>query len=229
MITAHQTVSPEAKENVVASGQQAPSKSITHTVLGPAEAIYDDRTHSMGNLFLGLACICLGPLGVYWGSGDLASGNSLLGVAYVAGGLVLFLYAVRLTLLAVVRLRDRVALVVARDGFEATGGDGPVGWDEVRTVSDPASPPGEPRILRVQLIDPRGYVERHGVGPIGRWLLRYHQYDLFLGRDMALPVADVQARMRKRLAEFRSPHQAAWGDVGGRPTGPRGRRPTRKR
>jgi hypothetical protein len=185
----------------VPSGK-AQSEPIKHPVLGPADAILDDRTRSRGNLFLGLACLALGPLGVWMGSGDFATGSSLLGFAYVGGGVVLFLYGLRMVINSFERLQHRAALIVGRDGFEIPGGDGPVGWEEVATISDPASPPGAPRIVRVQLDDPDDYITRHRLGLFSRRMLRVQQNDLFLGRDMAMPVADVQALMRRRLAEF---------------------------
>ena len=216
----------------MATGQQNVSTPMNHPDLGPSVAIHDDRSHTLGNIFLGLACLCLGPAGVYMGSGDLAGGSAVLGWAYVAGGVVLFLYGARMAFLAVARVRHRTVLVVGRDGFEAARGDGPVGWDEVATISDPASPPGDPRMVRVQLIDPDDYVSRHALGLVSRYMLRVHQDDLFLGRDMAMPVADVQALMRKRLAEFgRLAHDEAGEEASGsaKSAAPRGRRPTRKR
>jgi hypothetical protein len=185
----------------VPSGK-ASSEPITHPVLGPADAIFDDRTRTLANLLFGLLCVALGPIGVWFGSGDLAGGSELLGFAYVGGGVVLFLYGFRLILNAVGRLQHGAALIVGRDGFEVPGGDGPVSWDEVATISDPASPPGAPRMLRVQLVDPADYATRHRLSLVARRMLRAQQSDLFLGRDMAMPIADVQALMRRRLAEF---------------------------
>ena len=201
----------------MASGQQAVSTPTNHPLLGPSVAILDDRTRSRGNLLLGLACICLGPVGVYFGIPDLASGSTVLGLAYVGGGFFLLLYGLWLTFLAAGRLRHPVALVVGRDGFEAAGGS-PVSWDEVATISDPASPPDEPRLVRIQLADPDDYVDRHGLGAVSRQLLRQRDNDLVLDRGMAMPVAEVQAVMREYLAEYRRSS-----------TGPRGRRPRGKR
>jgi hypothetical protein len=185
----------------VPSGK-APSEPIKHPVLGPADAILDDRTHTLGSLFFGLLCMALGPLGVWMGSGDLAGGSDVMGWFFVGGGVIVFLYGFRLVIGTATRLQHGAALIVGREGFEAPGGVGPVLWDEVATISDPASAPGDPRTLRVQLVDPDDFVVRHRLGVFDRYMFRVHQNDLFLGRDMAMPVSDVQALMRRRRAEF---------------------------
>ena len=192
----------------MATGRQAVSTTSNHPLLGPSVAIHDDRARSRGNLLLGLACICLGPVGIYFGGPDLARGSTELGVAYLAGGAFLLIYGLWLTFLTANRLRHPVTLLVGRGGFEAAG-SGPVRWDEVATISDPASPPGQPRVVRVQLVDPDDFAERRHLGPVARKLLQFRQNDLVLGRSMAMPVADVQALMRTYLAEFRrSSHEA---------------------
>jgi len=154
----------------------------------------------------------------------------VLGLAYAGGGVFLLLYGLWLTFLAAGRLRHPVALVVGRDGFEVAGGS-PVSWDEVATISDPASPPGEPRVVRIQLVDPDDYADRHGLGGFSRQLLRQHENDLILDRGMEMPVAEVQALMRRYLAEYRrSSHGVTEGPARpARATAPRGRRPRRKR
>jgi hypothetical protein len=213
----------------MASGRTAASAPTNHPVPGPSVSIYDDRNRSRGSLLFGLACILLGPLGIYWGVPDLARGDVLLGLVYALGGPILILYGAWSAFGAAGRLRHPVALVVGRDGFKKAG-DEPVGWDEVGTIGDPASPADEPRIVRVQLIDPEGYAARHGLGPIARQRLRAHGGDLFLGRDMAMPVADVQALMRRRLAEYRRPAAAVEASAQAAETPrPRDRRPARKR
>jgi len=214
----------------MSSGRQADAKQTNHPQLGPSVEIADDRPRALGNLLFGLACMCLGPAGLMWGIGDLQSGSTLLGIGFVGGSSFLFAYGARLAFASAQRLRHRVALVVGRDGFLPAGGE-PVGWDEVAMVSDPASPPGAPRIVRVQLVDPDEYVARHHLGPIARFMQRTRQDDLFLGRDMEMPVEDVEALMRKRLVEYRrSPSGAS--EAPARPSPEprhRSRRPNRGR
>jgi hypothetical protein len=218
----------------MASRQPAVATPTNHPLLGPSVSIADDRARSRGNLLLGLACLGLGPVGVLFGSGDLAAGATLLGFMFAGGGAFLFVYGAFVAFGPARRLRYPEALVVGRDGFQLAG-DEPVGWEEVAAVSDPASPPGEPRIVRVQLIDSDEYVARHRLGLMARQALRMHGYDLFLGRDMAMPVAEVEALMRRRLAEYR---RASLGvaessdspdDSPARPSRRKGRRPLKRR
>jgi hypothetical protein len=211
------------------SGRTAVSAPTNHPVLGPSVQIYDDRNGARGSLLLGLACVCLGPVGLYYGLPDLSNGDTLLGLAYAIGGGFLFLYGVWLAYRATGRLRRPVALVVGRDGFEKAGAEA-VGWDEVATVSDPASSAEAPRIVRVQLVDPEDYSTRHRLGPIARFMLRGRQGDLFLGREMAMPVAEVQALMRRRLAEYRRPAGPVKPPASaGRIPEPKGRSPRKRR
>jgi len=222
----------------MASRQPAVAAPTNHPQLGPSVSITDDRSKSRGNLLLGLTCLGLGPVGVLFGSGDLASGSTLVGFAFAGGGAFLFVYGAFLALGPARRLRNPVALLVGRDGFQLAGEE-PVAWDEVATVSDPASPPGEPRIVRVQLIDPDDYVVRHHLGWLARQSLRMHGCDIFVGRDMAMPVAEVEALMRRRLAEHRrsslgvaessdSPADSP-ADNPARPSRRKSRRPLRRR
>jgi hypothetical protein len=99
---------------------------------------------------------------------------------------------------------------VGTEGFEYVGGNGPVGWDEVTTVSDPASRPGRQATLKVQLNDPGDYVVRHALSPVARVMLRVNHNDLVIARDAVIPVEAAQDLMRKRLAESRPvAHDAA--------------------
>jgi hypothetical protein len=184
---------------------------VEDAVLGPAVEIYNDRRQAWGSLTLYLAFVLLGIVGVFIGRGDLASGSATLGWAEVAGGVVLSLYSIRAVVAAAGRLRRPAALVVGRDGFKYAAGNGPVRWNEVEAVSDPDSPPHQPAMLRIQLIDPDDYVARHALSPVARMLLRAHHYDLFLGRDMLMPIGAVQALMRERLAESRQTQHAEAG------------------
>jgi hypothetical protein len=84
------------------------------------------------------------------------------------------------------------------------------------------------------MIDPGGFAQRHSLSPIARFMLRANQGDLFIGRDMAMSVAQAENLMRRQLAESRRSEAAAGGPASStgaqsRATAPRGRRPTRKR
>ncbi len=182
---------------------QIDSISVEHPVLGTAVSIYADRRQALGSTFVYLAFVLLGILGLFLGQSDLASGSAVLGLAELAGGVVLGLYSIRAALAAARRLRNPLTLVVGTEGFEYVGGNGPVRWDEVATVSDPAFRPGRPATLKVQLNDPGDYVVRHALSPVARVMLRVNHHDLVLGRDAVIPVEDAQALMRERLAESR--------------------------
>ena len=194
----------------MAKGQQIDSIPVNHPVLGPAVSVYEDRGQALGVLFLYAAFFFLGLLGVVLGNADLSGGIAALGLAEIAGGIFLSLYSARAAFIAIRRLRQPVALVVGRDGFECDRGNGPVRWDEVASVGDPGAPPNRPRMLRAQLIDPQDYVRRHALSPFAVIELRVHHNDLYLGNSTKMPVAAIQALMNERLAEFRhAGHDAA--------------------
>lgn len=212
----------------MASGERTQSIAMDHPVLGRAVAIYDDRSRTRWNVFFGLGLVVIGIAGVYMGSGDLAGGNASLGWVYVGGGAFLVLWGIRGAFQSALRARNPIRLVVGKGGFVSSDWPGPISWDEVESISDPASPAGRPRMLRVQLDDPAGFAERHALSPVARFMFRANQGDLFLGRDMAMPVVEVETLMRRQLAEFRRTGSAAVA-APVRTTAPRGRRPSRKR
>jgi hypothetical protein len=214
----------------VASGRQTESMPVDHPVLGPAVSVFDDRRRSLGSLSLYVAFFLIGIMGVLMGQSDLLGGSTVLGWAEVAGGVILGVYSVQAAVNIVGRLRHPITLVVGRDGFECAQGNGPVRWDEVASVSDPASPPGQPRMLRVQLADPADFVVRHRLSLIDRYVLRVRHNDLYLGNGTRLPVAAVQAAMNERLAEFRraGPDKAGTPTSAPRTRAPRPRRASRR-
>jgi hypothetical protein len=176
---------------------------VEHRVLGTAVEIYADRRQALGNAFAYLAFVALGILGLFLGQGDISSGSAVLGLAELAGGAILIAYSIRASLAATRRYRNPLALVVGTQGFEYAGGNGPVAWDEVATVSDPASRPGRQSTLKVQLNDPGDYVVRHALSPVARVMLRVNHNDLAIAREAVIPVEAAQDLMRKRLAESR--------------------------
>ena len=197
----------------MASERQTESTPVNHPVLGPAVEIYADRSQAWGNLFLDLAFFCVALLGFVLGYGDLTGGTAsnvgglslppILGLGEIVGAAVITAWALRAAWLAIRRIRNRAFLVVGRDGFEYLAGSGPVGWDEVESVSDPSSSDEQPRTLRVQLAEPGDYARRHRLSPIGRALFLLARGDLVLGHETVMPLPQVQALMRKRLAESR--------------------------
>jgi hypothetical protein len=131
----------------VASGEQTPSAVVDHPTLGRGLAIYDNRSKTRLDVLFGFGLVVVGIAGVYMGSGDLAAGSATLGWVYVGGGVFLMLWGMRGALQSLRRMRSPVRLIVAKRGFEFSDGPGPVSWDEVETISDPASPSGQPRML----------------------------------------------------------------------------------
>jgi hypothetical protein len=81
-------------------------------------------------------------------------------------------------------------------------GKGVVSWGEVETIRDPKAPDGQPRSLRVQLVDPVEFRQTHTLSLTETLWLRFNRGVLDLGDGTAMPVANVQALMRRRLADF---------------------------
>ena len=197
----------------MASDRQTESTPVNHPVLGPAVEIYSDRRQSWGSLFLDLAFLCVALLGFVLGYGDMTGGTAsnvggltlppILGLAEIAGAAVVAAWAIRAAWRAIGRIRGPAFIVVGRNGFEYQAGNGPVGWDEVQSVGDPNSPDEQPRTLKVQLRDPSEYARRHSLSAIDRAFSLLARGDLVLGHETIMPVSEVQALMRKRLAEFR--------------------------
>jgi hypothetical protein len=220
------------REDGVSSYQLIESET-RHAVLGPGTALYDDRRRTKLRVILWIALVPLGIFGVLLGRGDLAAGATLLGIAEVLGGIVLVVYSVQAAVEDARRLSTPIRLVIARDGFALLPGDLTVSWNEVEAISDPGSPVGQPRVLRVQLSDPGEFKQRHSLSQIARLALRFNRGDLVLGSGMAMPVAQAEALMRSQLAEFQglgSAHSTepvqAREPAGGRSSRPK-RRPKR--
>lgn len=197
----------------MASGRPIESTPVNHRVLGPAVSIYADRRQSFGSIFLYLALIAISVVGVILGAGDLRGGGNgtatfgipgpVVGLAQIAAAVVVSIWSIRATIFAIGRIRQPVTLVVGRDGFEYVGGHGPVGWDEVSSVGEPAGRNRAPGKLTVQLADPHDYAVRHALSPFARVVLRFDRYDLSVGHAMVMPLNDLQSLMRRRLVEFR--------------------------
>jgi hypothetical protein len=195
----------------VAAGRKTESIPVDHPVLGPALSIYDDRHRSRITVAAYGGFFCLGIIGVLLGRGDLLGGADVLGWAEVAGGAFLALYSIRAVVMALIRLRRPVVLVVGRNGFEYARGNGPVGWEEVATVSNPGATPTKPKPLRVRLGDPEDYARRHALSPLQRYMLRIHDNDVLLDLTTLMPAAAVEAEMNERLAEFGRARQGPGG------------------
>jgi hypothetical protein len=151
---------------------------------------------------LWILCVPLGFYGVWIGRSDVASGNTVFGVAQALGGVILSAYSVVAAVLDARRLASPIRLVIARDGFALLPGTSTVSWNEVESVGDPRSPYGQPRTLRVQLTDPDEFRDRHGLSPVARLKLIFDRGDLVLGSGLAIPIPRAEALMRKALADF---------------------------
>ena len=202
-------------------------------VLGPAAAIQDDRRRTWWRLGFEIAMVPLGLVGLALASGDLRSGDTLIGVAQAAGGVIVAVYGMAGAKVDWKRRSNPIRLLIAQDGFLVSTDRGPISWDEVATISDPKSPIGDPRNLRIQLDDPSGFAKRQSLSLFARVMLRVNKGDLVVGGGMAKPVATVETLMRRQLAEFRRSEPDAAGTAAEtRPAGirpSRGRRPARRR
>lgn len=196
----------------MASGPPTVSTPTNHPVLGPSDAILDDRSHSLGGVFLYAAFTLIGFLGIVLGINDSLSpgasaampiGGPTLGVLEIGGGIVVAIYAMRVVVAAFRRYRQPMTIVIGQDGFDYIFGNGPVMWDEVDTISDPYSPADQPKAVKVQVSDVDAYMTRHNLSALARLEMRFNKWDLSLGRDTIMPVVEVQNLMRKRLAEYR--------------------------
>lgn len=210
-----------------------------HPVLGPAVAIYDDRSRTWWRLGFWIFLIPVGVFGVSLASGDIAKGDVAIGVAQATGGVVLTLYSIRAAVVDAQRLANPVCLLVARDGFELFPGRRripwfelfpsrhPISWNDVESIGD-LKYPDQPRALRLQLEDPHGFAERQALGPLARIMLRVNRGDLVLGGGMAMPIAKVEGLMRRQLVEFRRPASTP-ASTAAHHSAPRNRRPSRTR
>ena len=175
---------------------------MAHPILGPGVALYDNRGRTRLRLVLWMVLIPLGLFGIWLGRGDVVSGNTLLGLAQALAGIVVVIYAIQAAIVDAKRLGQPVRLVGARDGFALVPGRGVVSWNEVEAIRDPRAPDGQPRTLRIQLMDPAEFRQKHTLLPTEMLWLRLNRGDLDLGDGTAMPVSDVQTLMRRRLAEF---------------------------
>lgn len=186
----------------MASDQLIQAKT-SHAVLGQGIAVYDNRDRTRLRLIVWIAMIPLGIFGIWLGHGDVAAGNTLLGIAQALGGVIVAAYSIQAAVVDFRRLAIPVRLVIARDGFALVPGDGTISWAEVEAIGDPRSPAGQPRTLRVHLSDPGDFQQRHALSPFARLALRFNRGDLLLGSGMAMPVVKAETLMRTQLADFR--------------------------
>ncbi len=199
--TATQHLSDGSGDNGVPSSQSTQSKT-SHPVLGPGIAIYDNRSKTRLRLVMWIAMVPLGIFGIWLGRGDIASGRSVSGVAQALGGVFLVAYSFQAAWLDARRLVNPIRLVIARNGFAVVPGNRTISWDEVESISDPRSPEGQPKMLRIQLSDPDGFEQRHGLSPFARLTFKFHRGDLLLGNGLAMPVLKAESLMRRHLADF---------------------------
>lgn len=192
-----------------------------HDVLGPGIAIYDDHSRTRLRLLGWFVGVALGVFGVWIGLID-ASGNTLFGLAEVAGGVVLFVYAIGSIVLEAKRLSSPIRLVIARDGYELLPGTRTVSWSEVESIGDPKYPAGQAKFLRVQLADPEEFADEYAFTPFDRLKLKWDKGDLVLGGGFAIPLRRAEKLMQDALDEYR-------GTKSGRPQVPAGRHEAKSR
>ena len=197
----------------MASDRPMESKTL-HPLLGPGVAIDDDRRATKLRFTIYVLLIPLGIFGLLFGRSDLASGSQVLGLAEIAGSIVLAVYSIRAAMVDAQRLANPIRLVVARDGFEFAPRprrmrwlelfpcQHPISWEEVASIGD-RKYPNAPRTLRVQIEDPRGFAERQALAPFARLMLTINRGDLVLGTGMAVPISRLEELMRRYLADFR--------------------------
>ena len=184
------------------SSDQPTQSKTSHAVLGPGIAIHDNRDRTRLRLILWIAMVPLGIFGIWLGRGDVAAGSTVPGIAQALGGVILATYSVQAAVVDARRLAIPIRLVIARDGFALVPGNCPISWAEVKAISDPRSPPGQPRTLRVQLLDPGEFKQRHVLSPFARLALTFNRGDLLLGSGLAMPVVKAETLMRTQLANF---------------------------
>ena len=205
-----------------------PTQSRTsHPVLGPGIAVYDNRGRTRLRLAVWIGMVPLGIFGVWLGRGDVASGNTLPGMAQALGGFMAT-YSARATVVDIRRLAIPIRIVVARDGLALVPGDRTISWDEVDSIRDPRAPEGQPRTLRLHLSNPGEFERQHALSLVARLALRVNRGDLLLGAGTAMPVVKAEALMRTQLADFRR-RESASAHAPVRPREARGRRPEHKR
>jgi hypothetical protein len=185
----------------VPSDQPTESK-ISHAVLGPGIAIYDNSGRTKLRLILWIAMVPLSIFGLGLGRGDIAAGNTVLGIAQLLGSVILAAYSVQAAVVDARRLANPILLVIARDGFALEPGSRAISWDEVEAIKDPKAPAGQPQTLRVHLSDPGEFERRHALSPFARLALRFNRGDLIVGSGMAMPVVEAETLMRRQLADF---------------------------
>jgi hypothetical protein len=129
----------------------------------------------------------------------------LLGLAEIAGSIVIAVWGLRAFIINVRMFRDPVLVVVGRDGFDFTFGHGPVMWGEVETIGDPGARGGTPGALRVYFSDPKDYEDRHDLSAFDRLMMRLSKDSITLATTNILPVDQLEKLMLKRLQEYRHP------------------------
>lgn len=200
-------------------GRHIVSTPLTHPVLGPAVAIYVDLGKARLNAFVDMWFLAPAALGLWLGSHDMQSGSTdvlgivipgiVLGLAQIVAAFIVGGWGIRGTIMNVQLYRRKVMLVVGRDGFEASLGHGPVGWDEVASVFDPSARGGPALNVRVQLADPSDYSAKHSLSALDRIELFLAKNTLTVGPPNLIATELVEDLMLKRFQEFQNPASAS--------------------
>jgi hypothetical protein len=219
-------------------GRRIVSTPLSHPVLGPAVAIYADLGKARLNAFVDLWFMAPAALGLWLGLHDMQSGPTdffgvvipglVLGLAQIGAAFIVGGWGIRGTIMNVQLYRRKVMLVVGRDGFEASLGHGPVGWDEVASVVDPSARGGPALNVRVQLADASDYAAKHSLSALDRIELLLAKNTLTVGPPNLIATELVEDLMLMRFKEFKNPSSAATTAPSGRARTRPLRRPIKK-
>jgi len=196
------TPAPEASAEPADRPAPAGTSQIEHPELGTATAILDNRVRTRRDLWLSFASIAAGLLGVYFGYSDASAGD---GTAWfwLTCGLILVAYGVALLRSVVLRMTRPVRLVLADAGFDYPGRPGgePIDWREV-AAADLEIPAKQDRPVGVcfQVREPEAFAARRGLHPRAAARLVSADGWISVRGETAMPLADVVALMRERIA-----------------------------
>jgi hypothetical protein len=177
------------------------TKEIDHPDLGAAIAILDNRRRTRRDLWLSLACLFAGFLGVYFGYTDAQNGD---GTAWfwMLSGLVLVAYGVGMLRSAVLRFISPIRFVFGAAAFDFAGRPGPepIRWAEV-SAAELEIPAKQSRAEGIcfQVRSPEAFAERRGLAPRAARRLIDGGGWISVRGETALPLDEVVDLMRERI------------------------------
>ncbi len=194
---------PASETPVVSAGQPLPgTRTVEHPELGPATAILDNRLRTKRDLWLSLASLGAGLLGVYYGVSDAQAGD---GTAFfwTFCGLILVAYGVAALRSVAVRFVKPVRFVFGDTGFDFPGrpGIGVFRWDEL-SAAELEIPAKQTRVEGIcfQIRSPEAFAARHQLSPRATRRLVEGDGWLAVRGETAIPLEEVVAMMDERIA-----------------------------